>query len=86
MIYVIAHTERRARNIATSHRLEKWRYIFGHMDLRGLPHDCTIFIEDSWFETPVQKRNEAGKVSFEWPITDTLKMMKALGATVEYVR
>lgn len=86
MIYVVAHTERRARDLARVHNLEKWRYAYGYRDLRGIPTTATILVEDSWFETPVQKTNEAGEPYFEWPMTDTLKMMKALGATVEYVR
>lgn len=85
MIYVVANTERDARNLATRNGFEDWRQATTVTDLTGVEPGSYVFIAKDWMETPLQVMNEAGEVAFEWPLTVKIAELRTSGVTVEYL-
>jgi hypothetical protein len=88
---VVATDLRRAQQVARTLNLplNGWRYVMRPEHLRGTGTDATIYIEDTWTETPRWQTTPPEHDTGQWiyPITEEIAFLRnVVGVNVVYAR
>ena len=89
--YIVATNERRGRDLMRALGLDSRDTVYVGNDtfLRGITGDKTIYIEDTYVESPkwVPKEPDGSNGHYVWPMTEAISFARnVLGVNVVYAR